>query len=161
MFLDSHSYTRLMEMAFREAEKAFEKNEVPVGAVVFDSNGAIVGRGFNQVEMLCDTTAHAEMIALTSAMNTLGDKYLTDCTLAVTMEPCPMCAGAMVNAKLGRLIFGSYDAKMGAAGTVFNLTTSKFLNHQMEVIGGILEEKTTEILKSFFAQKRISAKRIG
>jgi len=154
MFLDSQSYNRLMEMAFREAERAYEKNEVPVGAVIFDSNGAVVGRGFNQVEMLGDTTAHAEMLALTSAMNALGDKYLTDCTLVVTMEPCPMCAGAMINAKLGRLIFGSYDAKMGAAGTVFNLTDSKLLNHQIEVVGGILEERTTEILKRFFAQKR-------
>jgi tRNA(adenine34) deaminase len=143
-----------MELALREAELAYEKNEVPVGAIVVDSNGIIIGRGYNQVEMLCDTTAHAEMIALTSAMGTMQEKYLTDCTLIVTMEPCPMCAGAMVNAKLGRLIFGAYDSKMGACGTVFNITGSGKLNHQIEVVGGILEEKTTAILRAFFSKIR-------
>lgn len=150
------SYTRLMEMALREAEFALKRDEVPVGAIVVDSNGSIIGRGYNQVEMLKDATAHAEMIALTAAMSGLQDKYLTDCTLCVTLEPCPMCAGAMINAKLGRLIFGSYDHKMGAAGTCFNLTHSKGLNHKLEVIGGIMEEKTTNILKHFFAKKRSS-----
>lgn len=149
-----NSYTRFMELALREAERAYEKKEVPVGAIVVDSNGAIIGRGYNQVEMLCDTTAHAEMIAMTSAMGTLQEKYLTDCTLIVTMEPCPMCAGAMVNAKLGRLVFGAYDPKMGACGTVFNLASSNRLNHRIEVVGGILEEKTTAILRSFFLNVR-------
>lgn len=143
-----------MELALREAEKAFECNEVPVGAVVLDSNGAVIGKGYNQVERLRDATAHAEMIALTAAMAALNSKYLQDCTLVVTLEPCPMCAGAIVLAKVGRLVFGSYDGKWGACGTVFNLTESKKLNHQAKVIGGVLEEKCTALLKSFFVAMR-------
>ncbi len=139
-----------MEQAFREAIKAYEKKEIPVGAVVFDSNGYIVGRGYNQVEALSDATAHAEIIALTSAMATLGSKYLTDCTLAVTLEPCPMCAGAIVNARVGRVIFGAYDPKMGACGTVMNITANRALNHQPEVYGGILEHKAQSLLQDFF-----------
>ncbi len=145
---------RWMSLALREAEKAFEKNEVPVGAVVLDSNGSVVGRGFNQTEMLGDATAHAEMIALTAAMATMDSKYLQDCTLVVTLEPCPMCAGAILLAKVGRVVFGSYDAKMGAAGTLFNLLDNPKLNHRAELIGGILEEKTTALLKEFFAKAR-------
>ncbi len=143
-----------MLLALREAEKAFEKNEVPVGAVVLDSNGSVVGRGFNQTEMLSDATAHAEMIALTAAMATMDSKYLQDCTLVVTLEPCPMCAGAIVLAKVGRVVFGSYDPKMGAAGTLFNLLDNPKLNHRTELIGGIMEERTTALLKEFFAKAR-------
>lgn len=139
-----------MEQAFREAIKAHEKKEVPVGAVIFDANGRVIGKGHNQVEELTDATAHAEMIALTSAMATLGSKYLGDCTLAVTLEPCPMCAGAIVNTKVGRLVFGAYDPKMGACGTVMNITASKDLNHQPEVYGGILEHKAQSLLQEFF-----------
>ncbi len=145
---------RWMSLALREAEKAFEKDEVPVGAVVLDSNGSVVGRGFNQTEMLGDATAHAEMIALTAAMATMESKYLQDCTLVVTLEPCPMCAGAILLAKVGRVVFGSYDAKMGAAGTLFNLLENPKLNHRVELIGGIMEEKTTALLKEFFAKAR-------
>lgn len=143
-----------MERALREAEKAFERGEVPVGAVVLDSNGSVIGKGYNQVETLRDATAHAEMIALTAAMATLNSKYLQDCTLVVTLEPCPMCAGAIVLAKVGRVVFGSYDAKWGACGTAFNLAESKKLNHQAEVIGGVLEEKCSALIKSFFATMR-------
>ncbi|MEI6757536.1 MAG: nucleoside deaminase [Chlorobium sp.] len=143
-------FTYCMELAFREAIQAFERKEVPVGAVVLDSNGHIVGRGYNQVETLRDATAHAEMIALTAAMATLGNKYLEECTLAVTMEPCPMCAGAIVNAKVGRVIFGAYDPKMGASGTVLNVTGCKQLNHQPEVFGGIMENKCRNLLQDFF-----------
>ena len=139
-----------MEQAFREAIKAYEKKEVPVGAVVFDADGHVIGRGYNQVEELTDATAHAEMIALTSAMATLGSKYLSDCTLAVTLEPCPMCAGAIVNAKVGRIVFGAYDPKMGACGTVMNIAVSQELNHQPEVYGGILEHKARSLLQDFF-----------
>lgn len=139
-----------MEQAFREAIKAYEKKEIPVGAAVFDASGHIVGKGHNQVEELKDATAHAEIIALTSAMATLGSKYLNDCTLAVTLEPCPMCAGAIVNAKVGRLIFGAYDPKMGACGTVMNITASPDLNHRPEVYGGILEHKARSLLQEFF-----------
>lgn len=139
-----------MEQAFREAIKAYEKKEVPVGAVVFDVDGHVIGKGYNQVEELTDATAHAEMIALTSAMATLGSKYLIDCTLAVTLEPCPMCAGAIVNAKVGRLVFGAYDPKMGSCGTVMNIPASQELNHQPEVYGGILEHKAQSLLQEFF-----------
>ncbi len=145
---------RWMSLALREAEKALEKNEVPVGAVILDSNGSIVGRGFNQTETLSDATAHAEMIALTAAMATLESKYLQDCTLVVTLEPCPMCAGAILLAKVGRVVFGSYDAKMGAAGTLFNLLDNPKLNHRAELIGGVMESKTTALLKEFFAKAR-------
>ncbi len=151
---EARMFERFMELALQEAQKAFECSEVPVGAVVLDSNGVVVGRGYNQVERLRDATAHAEMIALTAAMATLKSKYLQDCTLAVTLEPCPMCAGAIVLAKLGRVVFGSYDAKQGACGTVFNLVESRKLQHQAEVVGGILEEKCTALLKSFFALLR-------
>ncbi|WP_370454016.1 nucleoside deaminase [Prosthecochloris sp. ZM_2] len=140
----------LMDMALREAIKAYEKKEIPVGAVVLDSNGRVVGRGHNQVEALSDATAHAEMIALTSAMATLGSKYLTDCTLVVTLEPCPMCAGAIVNAKVGRVVFGAYDPKMGACGTVMNVTANRALNHQPDVYGGIQEHKAQSLLRDFF-----------
>ena len=143
-----------MELALKEAIKAYERKEVPVGAVVLDSSGHVIGRGYNQVEALCDATAHAEMIALTSAMATAGSKYLNDCTLAVTLEPCPMCAGAIVNAKVGRLVFGAYDLKMGASGTVLNVTACRQLNHQPEVFGGIMENKCESLLKDFFRELR-------
>jgi tRNA(adenine34) deaminase len=144
-----------MELALREAEKAFEKGEVPVGAIIVDANGSIIGKGYNQVEMLRDATAHAEMIALTSAKATVNSKYLQDSTLIVTMEPCPMCAGALILSKIGRVIFGSYDAKMGAAGTVFNLLNTTKLNHRAEIIAGILEDKNTKLIKSFFEKIRV------
>lgn len=147
-----------MSLALREAEKAFEKDEVPVGAVVLDSNGIVVGRGFNQTEMLGDATAHAEMIALTAAMATMDSKYLQDCTLVVTLEPCPMCAGAILLAKVGRVVFGSDDPKMGAAGTLFNLLDNPKLNHRTELIGGIMEERSTALLKEFFAKTRYERK---
>lgn len=149
---------RWMSLALREAEKAFEKDEVPVGAVVLDSNGSVVGRGFNQTEMLGDATAHAEMIALTAAMATMDSKYLQDCTLVVTLEPCPMCSGAILLAKVGRVVFGSYDAKMGAAGTLFNLLDNPKLNHRVELIGGVMEAQTTALLKEFFAKARYERK---
>jgi len=147
-------FTWCMELAFREAMKAYERKEVPVGAVVFDSSGRVIGRGYNQVESLCDATAHAEMIALTSAMATIGSKYLNDCMLAITLEPCPMCAGAIVNAKVGRVIFGAYDPKAGASGTVLNVTGCQQLNHQPEVFGGIMEHKCQTLLHDFFRQLR-------
>ncbi|NTU57696.1 MAG: nucleoside deaminase [Chlorobiaceae bacterium] len=145
-----HDVGYCMELAFREAIKAYEKKEVPVGAVVLDPNGSIIGRGYNQVEELSDATAHAEMIALTSAMATIGSKYLEGCTLAVTLEPCPMCAGAIVLAKVSRVVFGAWDPKMGAAGTVLNITGCRSLNHQPEVYGGIMEHKSESLLQDFF-----------
>ncbi|NBC17066.1 MAG: tRNA-specific adenosine deaminase, partial [Bacteroidetes bacterium] len=111
---------RWMKRALKEAERAFEAGEVPVGAIVV-RDGTVVGRGHNQVERLGDPTAHAEMLALTAACETVGDKFLADCTLYVTLEPCPMCAGALVWARLGRLVFGAFDEKAGSASTLYNI----------------------------------------
>ncbi|KAK3605002.1 hypothetical protein CHS0354_000667 [Potamilus streckersoni] len=125
---------RYMDHALKQAVLAFENNEVPVGAVVVDKNGMVISKGYNQVELLKDATAHAELIAMTSAMATLDSKYLENCTLYVTMEPCPMCAGAIGLAKLSKLVFGCNDLKIGAAGTRYNLTASSHLCGRLEII---------------------------
>jgi tRNA(adenine34) deaminase len=142
-----------MENALREAERAYDAGEVPVGAVVVKDN-QILGRGRNQVEQLNDPTAHAEIIAITAACDTLGEKFLTDCTMYVTLEPCPMCAGAMVNARLERLVFGAFDEKAGAASTLYNIPRDDRLNHQVDVYSGIESERAGNLLKAFFQQKR-------
>lgn len=142
-----------MQEALKLANVAFQKGEVPVGAVVI-FNGRIVGKGYNQVEMLQDPTAHAEMVALSSACTTVGNKYLSDCVLYVTLEPCAMCAGAAVWSKLKRLVFGAMDEKSGAAGSVFNISSNNKLNHQVEVIQGVLEDECSLLLKKFFRENR-------
>lgn len=142
-----------MMSAFKEAERAYEQKEVPVGAVVVMEN-RIVGRGYNQIEMLQDPTAHAEMIAMTSAFATVGGKWLNGAILYVTLEPCAMCAGAMVLARLDSVVFGAADPKTGACGSLYNIVQDERLNHRMEVLGGVLEDKCSFILKSFFAQLR-------
>lgn len=142
-----------MQHAFKEAEKAFEKKEIPIGAVVVFEN-RIIGRGHNQVETLRDPTAHAEMIALTSAASYLSSKILLGCTMYVTLEPCPMCAGAIVLSKLEALYFGAYDNKSGSCGSVLNITNNNSLNHRLSVTGGIMDDKCGNILRSFFEVKR-------
>ncbi|NBC66037.1 MAG: tRNA-specific adenosine deaminase [Bacteroidetes bacterium] len=142
-----------MMQAFKQAEIAFENKEVPVGAVVVHEN-RIVGRGYNQVEMLQDSTAHAEMIAISAACSTLQNKYLEDCTLYVTLEPCPMCAGALVWSKVKRVVFGTMDEKAGACGSVFNISSNKKLNHSVEVIQGVMEADCKFLLQEFFRSKR-------
>lgn len=142
-----------MQQAFREAEKAYEKNEIPVGAVVVFEN-RIIGRGHNQIEMLQDPTAHAEMIAITSAVATIGSKWLNGATLYVTLEPCAMCTGALVLSRIDRVVFGAIDPKTGACRSLYRLLEDERLNHRAEVIGGILEVKCSSILKDFFAQLR-------
>lgn len=144
-----------MQKAFREAERAYDADEVPVGAVVVKDN-QIIGRGHNMVEQLNDPTAHAEIIAITAACDTLGEKRLTDCTLYVTLEPCPMCAGAIVHARLKRLVFGAFDEKAGATSTLFNIVQDDRLNHQVEVVSGLESERSGGILRDFFRQKRES-----
>lgn len=142
-----------MQFAFKEAEKAYEKKEIPIGAVVvFESR--IIGKGHNQVETLRDPTAHAEMIALTSAAEYLSSKVLLGCTLYVTLEPCPMCAGAIVLSKLEALYFGAYDNKSGACGSVLDITNNISLNHQLSVTGGIMDKQCGELLRSFFDVRR-------
>lgn len=142
-----------MKQALREAEKAFEKNEVPVGAVVVFED-KIIGRGYNQTISLKDPTAHAEIIAITSAANYLQDYRLEGCKIYVTLEPCPMCAGAIVNARISTLYFSAFDPKAGACGTLLNITNNKSLNHQIKTYSGLLENESKSLLKAFFSNLR-------
>ncbi len=151
--LDLHSDTYFMGEALRQAAKAFEKGEVPVGAVVV-REGRIVARAHNQVELLKDATAHAEMLAITQAEDAVGDWRLNDCTLYVTKEPCPMCAGAVVHARVGRVVFGAPDPKGGCAGTALNLLQFPGFNHRAEITPGVREEECRALLKQFFLQQR-------
>jgi len=142
-----------MSEALREAQKAFEEDEVPVGAVIV-CEGRIIARGHNQVERLKDPTAHAEIIAITSAANYLGTKWLNEAIVYVTIEPCSMCAGAMVLARIKRLSFGARDPKTGACGSVVNIANHKKLNHRIKITRGILETECSSLLKDFFRKKR-------
>jgi len=142
-----------MNLALREASKAFEDDEVPVGAVVVH-DGKIIGRGYNQIERLQDPTAHAEMIAITAAANHLQSRRLDGCTLYVTLEPCPMCAGAIVLARIPTLVFGAYDPKAGACGTLFSIPEDRRLNHNPHVIAGICDRESEELLRRFFGRVR-------
>jgi len=142
-----------MSEALKEARKAFGKEEVPVGAVVVHK-GRIVARGHNQVECLKDPTAHAEMIALTSAANYLNSKWLNDASLYVTIEPCSMCAGAMVLSRIKNLYFGAKDPKTGACGSITDIVNHKKLNHHIKVKSGILKEECGSLLVDFFKKKR-------
>jgi tRNA(adenine34) deaminase len=149
--------TTFMREALRFAEKAFKAEEVPVGAVVVRAD-KIIARAYNQVEMLKDATAHAEMLALTQAEAAVGDWRLVDCDLYVTKEPCPMCAGAIVHTRIRRVIFGCADVRAGAAGTVMNLLQNPALNHTCGITSGVLESECAQLLQAFFKIKR---KRIG
>lgn len=146
-------HRRWMKAAIREAEKAYEVDEVPVGAVVVH-NGVIVGKGYNQVERLSDPTAHAEIIAITAACDRLETKHLSDCTLYVTLEPCPMCAGAVTLARLKQVVFGAFDAKAGAASTLYNIPQDPRLNHYVDLVSGVEEHRCADLLTSFFQKKR-------
>lgn len=146
-------HERWMEQALRLAERALDEEEVPVGALVVKDN-QIVGKGYNQNERLHDPTAHAEILAITAAANTLGDKRLTGCTLYVTLEPCPMCAGAIVLARIPVLVFAAYDPKAGACGTLMNIVEDSRLNHRVHVIPGVLDDKSATLLKGFFGAIR-------
>ena len=155
--IDLQSDDYFMGEALRQAAKADEKGEVPVGAVIV-REGRIIARAFNQVEALKDATAHAEMLALTQAENSVGDWRLTDCTLYVTKEPCPMCAGAVVHTRLARVVFGAPDPKGGAAGGALNLLQFPSLNHRCEITSGVRLQECRALLQSFFAEQRRSAK---
>jgi tRNA(adenine34) deaminase len=144
-----------MSEAVKEAQLAFDADEVPVGVVVVHQ-GKIISRGHNQVERLKDPTAHAEMIAITSAANFLKTKWLNDASIYVTIEPCPMCTGALVLARVKNIYFGARDPKAGACGSVVNIARHKKLNHRIRVKGGILEEECALLLKEFFQRKRIN-----
>ena len=142
-----------MKEAFKLSERAFSKDEVPIGAVVI-SYDRIIGRGYNQVNSLGDPTAHAEILAITAAANTIGDWRLNNCTIYVTKEPCSMCAGAIVNSRIFRLVFGVYDDDKGACGSLYQICGDKRLNSDTVIKGGVLEEPCRKILKEFFLTRR-------
>ncbi|HOJ77246.1 MAG TPA: tRNA adenosine(34) deaminase TadA [Bacillota bacterium] len=142
-----------MREALKEAEVASKLGEVPVGAVIVVDN-SIIARGHNLRELTGDPTAHAEIVAIRKAAEVRKHWRLTDMTLYVTLEPCPMCAGAIVQARIDRLVFGAYDPKSGAAGSLMNILQDKRLNHQLEVTAGILADDCGKILKDFFKDRR-------
>ena len=139
---------QMMRLALKEAERAYEEGEVPVGAVVV-CEGRVIARAHNQTERLGDVTAHAEMLAITSAANLLGGKYLTNCTLYVSVEPCVMCAGALGWAQVGRGVYGATDEKRG-----YHLFAPQTMHVRTEVVAGVLEEECAELMKSFFQRLR-------
>ncbi len=145
--------------ALRDALTSASVDEVPVGCVIVH-DGMIVGRGHNQTESLQDATAHAEILAIGAASNALGSWRLTDCTLYVTLEPCAMCAGAIVLARVARLVYGAPDPKAGACGSVLDVIHERRLNHRVDVTAGVLADECGEILREFFVQKRRRALRI-
>jgi len=142
-----------MRLAIQEAHKAFEKEEVPVGAVIVIKN-KIIGRAHNQARLLKDPTAHAEILAITQACQALGAERLPESSLYVTLEPCPMCAGAMILARIQRLVFGAREVKFGACGSVVHLLAEGKWNHQFKIEEGLLEFESTALLKEFFKRKR-------
>jgi tRNA(adenine34) deaminase len=145
-----------MKEALREAQKAYEKDEVPIGAVAVYKN-QIIGRGHNQTELLKDPTAHAEILAITAAANALSSWRLNDVQMFVTVEPCIMCSGALVLARVKRIIFGARDEKFGGCGSIFNIVEEEKLNHKIKVTAGVMDKEAAALMKSFFAKKRKNA----
>ncbi len=146
---------KFMYSALQEAEAASGKDEVPIGAVIVHKN-RIIGRGYNQTETLNDATAHAEMIAITAAANHLQSKFLDECDLYVTVEPCVMCTGAILLSRIKRIYFGTFEPKFGACGSLYNLTDDGKYNHKPEVYSGVYADESKYLLESFFKTKRIS-----
>ena len=157
MLFSEDSY-RYMYAALQEAQKAFDDDEVPVGAIVVHKN-KIIGRGYNQIEKLKDATAHAEMIAITSASNNLQSWRLNECSIYVTLEPCIMCTGALLSSRINELYYAASDIKFGACGSVHNLAENSKTNHTIKVYSGILAKESEELLKSFFIKKRLASKK--
>ncbi|MBN2366133.1 MAG: tRNA adenosine(34) deaminase TadA [Calditrichaeota bacterium] len=151
MLSGNHEYW--MEQALKEAEKAYEKGEIPVGAVVVYQN-IVIGKGYNLTESLQDPTAHAEIMAITAAAEYLGSRRLIDTTMYVTLEPCAMCAGAIVLARIPILVYGARDPKAGACGSLYNIVQDRRLNHRVKTVSGILENKCSLILSEFFRKLR-------
>jgi tRNA(adenine34) deaminase len=139
---------KYMRMALNEAERALAKREVPIGAIVV-AGDRVIGRGHNLVETLCDATAHAEMQAITAAMSTLGGKYLSDCTLYVTVEPCVMCGGALAWSQIGRVVYGAADPKRG-----YSTYSERIMHPKTEVVAGVLKEECEALMSDFFASLR-------
>ena len=145
--------TRML-MAIDEADKARQLQEVPIGAVIIGRDGAVLATSHNQVITRADPTAHAEILSLRKACRTAGNYRLPGTTLYVTVEPCPMCMGAIVHARMERIVFGAYDLKWGAAGSLYNLPADSRLNHRVEIVSGILEEPCRQLMQDFFRAKR-------
>jgi tRNA(adenine34) deaminase len=154
MTLDLTTDDYFMGEAFRQARMAYDADEVPIGAVIV-RDAKIIARAHNQVELLKDATAHAEILAITQAAHALGDWRLEGCTLFVTKEPCPMCAGAIMLSRLKRLVFGVRDDRAGGAGSVFPITSAAGLNHVLEVQSGVMETEARNLLQSFFRARRV------
>ena len=144
-----------MNLAILEALKAYDEGEVPIGAVLIDESGILVCAEHNRIEQLDDATAHAEMLLLREGAKKIGRRRLSTCTIYVTVEPCPMCAGALVLCRLKRLVYGVTDSKFGACESLFNVTNNAALNHQLQVTAGVLERQCRELMKNFFAERRI------
>ena len=148
---DSYKY---MYSALQEADQALLEDEVPVGAVIVFKN-KIIGRGYNQIEKLKDATAHAEMLAVTAASNFLGNWRLNECDIYVTLEPCVMCAGALLTSRIRNIFFAAFDPKFGACGSIYNIAEEGKYNHKISVFTGIYELESKQLLKSFFQKKRM------
>jgi tRNA(adenine34) deaminase len=150
-----NDFTNAMEAALLIAQAVWDKsNDVPIGAVVLNAEGEIIGKGGNERELNGDPTAHAEIIALRNAAEKIGSWRLEDCTLVVTLEPCAMCAGAILQSRIPRVVFGAWDVKAGAAGSLWDLLRDRRSLHQVEVISGVLEHRSQELLKKFFEAVR-------
>ncbi len=143
-----------MRLALAEAERAYALGEVPIGAVILDETGEVIASGYNLRETQHDATAHAELIAIRRACQRLGRWRLTGLTLYVTIEPCPMCAGAVVMSRISRVVYGSTDTKAGACESLFNITGNPALNHQPEMLAGVLADECSQIIKRFFRERR-------
>ena len=143
-----------MRMALEKAQKAKDKDEVPIGAVIV-KNGKVIASGFNRMERKQDATCHAEIIAIKKACKKLKSWRLDDCTLFVTLEPCPMCAGAIINARMSRVVFGAYEKKSGCAESKYPILSDSGLNHSLPFTGGVLEKECSDLLKNYFKGKRI------
>lgn len=147
---DDHYF---MKKALLQARVAYKKGEVPVGAVVV-KDGKIISRGYNLRESTNDPTAHAELLAMKKAAKKLNSWRLSGCTLYVTLEPCPMCTGLIINSRIDKVVFGAYDQKAGCCTTLYHLATDERFNHRAEVLGGVMEEECAKILSDFFKEKR-------
>lgn len=143
-----------MSLALDEAQQAYHEGEVPIGAVLIDGDGILICREHNRIEQLHDATAHAEILALREASRKLNRRRLSDCTLYSTVEPCAMCAGALVLCRVKRLVYGATDSKFGAAESIFNVVNNLALNHQLDVTAGVMEEESRELMQKFFSERR-------
>ncbi|EFO67493.1 tRNA adenosine(34) deaminase TadA [Lactobacillus iners] len=145
---------KIMKLAFLEADKAEQQGEIPIGAVIVDAEGNLIGRGYNRRELDEDATRHAEIIAIQEACKNLNSWRLIDCSLFVTLEPCPMCAGAIINARLKNVYYGAFDPKAGACGSVVDLFAFTKFNHHPQIFGGLYREQAAQQLKKFFKNIR-------